>query len=200
MISLTLPMEQKKGKVFIFSAPSGAGKTTIVKRVLAIHSDFEFSVSATTRSPRPHEQDGIDYYFLKEEEFVERIDQEAFLEWEEVYKGRFYGSLKHDVERIRQKGHHVAFDVDVKGGINIKKFYRDDAISIFIQPPNLPTLKKRLEFRGTESKEEIDRRYKKAAKEMEFAKAFDYIIVNDDLEVAVGEVLALIQTHLTKVS
>lgn len=193
-------MEQTKGKVFIFSAPSGAGKTTIVKHVLDRYTNFEFSVSATTRPPRPNEQEGVHYYFLNTNDFVQRIEQHEFLEWEEVYPGQFYGSLKSDVERIRKKRHHVAFDVDVKGGIKIKKFYGEEAVSIFIKPPDLETLRRRLKDRGTETYEEIEKRYAKAVFELEHADEFDYIILNDNLETALAEVFQLIHQHLTKVT
>lgn len=191
-------MDFAKGKVFIFSAPSGAGKTTIVQHILDQYPEFEFSVSATTRKARDHEQHGVHYYFLDEAGFKQKIEEGDFLEWQEVYPGRFYGSLKSDVERIRRKGHHVAFDVDVKGGMNIKGCYGNEAVSFFIQPPDLKTLKKRLLKRATESPAEIAMRLRKATLEMSFARQFDHIILNDDLDAALRKVRQIIDLHLQK--
>jgi guanylate kinase len=173
-----------KGKLVIFSAPSGAGKTTIVKHLLKQGFDFEFSISATTRPKRVGETDGKDYYFLSVEDFERRIENSEFLEWEEVYAGSYYGTLKSEVERIRDNGKHVLFDVDVVGGINIKRYYGDDALAVFIQPPSVDELKKRLISRSTDSSEVIQNRVDKAFHELSFATEFDVIIVNDDLETA----------------
>lgn len=174
----------KKGKLLIFSAPSGSGKTTIVKHLLSQNLDLEFSISATSRQARYNEKNGVDYYFLSPEEFASKIKNEDFLEWEEVYKGTCYGTLKSEVERIRNNGKNVIFDVDVVGGVNIKKFYGDEALSIFVQAPSIEELKKRLIKRNTDSQEIIQKRIEKAEFEMTFATKFDYILVNDDLELA----------------
>ncbi len=176
-----------KGKLIIFSAPSGAGKTTIVKHLLSKNFGLEFSVSATSRPLRGNEVDGKDYYFLTEEEFRKRIENEEFLEWEEVYPGRFYGTLKSEVERIRDKGNHVVFDVDVVGGCNIKNYYGDEALSVFIQPPSINELKNRLITRSTDSEEVIATRVSKAEFEMTFANRFDVVLVNDKLDIALKE-------------
>lgn len=176
-----------KGKLIIFSAPSGAGKTTIVKHLLQKDFGLEFSVSATSRQPRSGEIDGKDYYFLSVSVFREKIKNDEFLEWEEVYNGIFYGTLKSEVERIRNAGKHVIFDVDVVGGLNIKKFYGEEALAVFVQPPSVEELRKRLQNRSTESEEKIRMRVAKAEKELEFAGKFDVIIVNDDLPKALKE-------------
>jgi len=176
-----------KGKLIIFSAPSGSGKTTIVKHLLSKNFGLEFSVSATSRPPRGTEIDGKDYYFLSEEEFRKRIENEEFLEWEEVYPGKFYGTLKSEVERIRNKGNHVVFDVDVVGGCNIKTYYGNDALSVFIQPPSINELRNRLVSRSTDSEEVIETRVQKAEFEMTFANRFDVILINDNLETALNE-------------
>lgn len=173
-----------KGKLIIFSAPSGAGKTTIVKHLLQLGFDLEFSVSATSRQPRAGEVNGKDYYFLSESEFRKKIENDEFLEWEEVYSGIFYGTLKSEVERIRHAGKNVIFDVDVVGGLNIKKFYGSEALAVFVQPPSVEELKNRLRNRSTESEEKIEMRVAKAEHEMEFAGRFDVIIVNNELSEA----------------
>ena len=173
-----------KGKLLIFSAPSGAGKTTIVKHLLQKDFDLNFSVSATSREPRTGETYGKDYFFLSEKDFREKIENEEFLEWEEVYKGIFYGTLKSEVERIRNSGRNVIFDVDVIGGLNIKKHYGDEALAVFVQPPSVEELKKRLRNRSTESEEKINMRIAKAEKELSYASGFDVIIINDNLESA----------------
>lgn len=175
---------QKKGKLIIFSAPSGAGKTTIVKHLLQQDFNLEFSVSATSRNPRPNEIHAKDYYFLSAKEFQQKVDNNEFLEWEEVYKGTCYGTLKNDVERIRKLGKNVIFDVDVVGGLNIKKYYGDAAIAVFVQPPSVEELRNRLKFRSTETEEKIQMRIAKAEHELSFAGQFDVIIVNDDLQKA----------------
>jgi guanylate kinase len=173
-----------KGKLVIFSAPSGAGKTTIVKHLLQQDLNLEFSVSATSREPRPGENNGKDYYFLSTEEFRKKINNGEFLEWEEVYKGIFYGTLKSEVERIRNAGKHVIFDVDVVGGLNIKKFYGNEALAVFVQPPSVEELKNRLQNRSTESEEKIKMRIAKAEQELAYASQFDIIIINDNLKFA----------------
>lgn len=174
----------KKGKLIIFSAPSGAGKSTIVQALLQKGYNLEFSISATSRLPRGNEKDGIEYYFLSPEEFKAKIKEEAFLEWEEVYENTFYGTLKSEVERICSKGSNIVFDVDVVGGINIKKMYGNQALSLFIQPPSVEELRNRLQNRGTDSAEKIAMRIAKAEKELAYAKEFDRVIVNDNLEQA----------------
>lgn len=175
------------GKLIIFSAPSGAGKTTIVHHLLKQNLNLEFSVSATSRGKRHTETDGKDYYFLTPEEFRKKIENDEFLEWEEVYPGTFYGSLKSEVERIRANGKHVIFDVDVVGGSNIKKFYGDQALAIFVQPPSVEELRNRLISRSTDAPEVIEKRVAKAEFELTFANQFDVIIVNDQLEKACKE-------------
>ncbi len=172
----------KKGKLIIFSAPSGAGKTTVVKHLLQQNFGLEFSISATSRAPRHTEKNSKDYYFLSSDEFMQKVDNNEFLEWEEVYKGTCYGTLKEEVERIRNKGNHVIFDVDVVGGINIKKYYSDDALAIFIQPPSIEELRKRLEGRSTDSAEVIDKRVQKAEYELTFAPQFDTILLSEELQ------------------
>lgn len=188
-------MELTKGKVFIFSAPSGSGKTTIVRHVLDRYPNFEFSISATTRPARSHERHGVHYYFLNVEDFINQREAGAFLEWEEVYPGKYYGSLKSEVERIRAKGHHVAFDVDVKGGLNIKRYYGEQAVCLFIQAPSIAELRKRLHGRATEGEAEIELRCQKAKEELKYAPQFDHVIVNDELEAALEKVFAIIERH-----
>lgn len=174
-------------KVLIFSAPSGSGKSTIVHHLMERRSDLEFSVSATSRAPRGEEKDGVDYYFISEDEFRRRIAQGDFVEHEEVYPGRFYGTLKREVERIWAKGNAIIFDVDVKGGINLKKYFKDDALSVFIQAPSIEELERRLVARATDSPEAIRERVAKAVEEMEYSGEFDRILINDDLQTAFNE-------------
>lgn len=174
-------------KVLIFSAPSGSGKSTIVHHLMERRSDLEFSVSATSRVPRGEEKDGVDYYFISEDEFRKRIAQGDFVEHEEVYPGRFYGTLKKEVERIWAKGNAIIFDVDVKGGINLKKYFKDDALSVFIQAPSIEELERRLVARATDSPEAIRERVAKAVEEMEYSGEFDRILINDDLQTAFNE-------------
>ena len=183
-----------KGKLVIFSAPSGAGKTTIVKHLLSVNDDLEFSISATSRAPRITETNGVDYYFLSEKEFRNKINNNEFLEWEEVYPGIYYGTLKSEVERIRDKGKHVVFDVDVAGGTNIKKFYGEEALAVFIQPPSIEELQLRLIRRSTDAPEIIRKRVEKAAYEMTFSPNFDVILVNNDLQQALSEAEKIIKT------
>jgi len=173
-----------KGKSIIFSAPSGAGKTTIVHHLLAQDLGLEFSISACSRKPRSHEVDGKDYYFLEVEAFKQKIAEEAFVEWEEVYENNFYGTLKSEMQRIWRNGKTVIFDVDVVGGLNLKKEFGEDALAIFVQPPSYEELEKRLRGRSTESEDKIRQRMEKAAKELAFAEEFDFILINDDLKVA----------------
>ncbi len=185
-----------KGKLVIFSAPSGSGKTTLVRYLMQQGLDLAFSISCTSRQPRGSEQHGVDYYFLSPDEFRQRIDNEEFLEYEEVYTDKFYGTLKSEVERLSDEGHTVVFDVDVKGGVNIKKFYGPRALSIFIQPPSIEELSRRLHGRGTDTEEVIQQRLAKAAYELTFAPQFDRVIVNDDLEVAKAETLKVVTDFL----
>ena len=183
-----------KGKLFIFSAPSGSGKSTIVQWLMQEHPELRlyFSISCTSRAPRGTEQNGVEYFFLTPEEFREKIANNEFLEYEEVYQDRFYGTLKAQVERQLEAGQNVVFDVDVKGGINIKRFYGERALSIFIQPPSVEELRRRLVGRGTDTPEAIENRLAKAEYELTFAPQFDHIVVNDDLEQAKQEVLQLV--------
>lgn len=182
-----------KAKLIIFSAPSGSGKTSMVKEILKSDIPFGFSVSATSRQPRQGEEHGKDYYFFSVDEFKSRVDNNEFLEWEEVYQNQYYGTLKSDVERLRNQGKNVLFDVDVIGGLNIKKYYGNDALSIFVQAPSAVELKNRLKGRGTENDESLQKRLDKAEYEMTFASQFDAIIVNDNLKTAVRECLDLIR-------
>lgn len=192
-------MDSKKGgKCVIFSAPSGAGKTTIVHRLLAMDLGLEFSVSACSRGPRPNEVDGKDYHFLGIEGFKQKIKEGAFVEWEEVYRDNFYGTLRSEIERIWSEGKAVIFDVDVVGGLNLKKQFQDNALAIFVQPPSYEELEKRLRFRSTETEEKINQRMEKANKELSFAKEFDYILINDDLEKAVEKAKELVVEFLRK--
>ncbi|MBR6279966.1 MAG: guanylate kinase [Bacteroidales bacterium] len=183
-------------KVVIFSAPSGSGKTTVVRHILDLHPEMEFSVSATSRPPRGQEQDGVDYYFLSPRAFKARIRADKFVEYEEVYEGRFYGTLKSEVERIWAKGHVIIFDVDVKGGISLKQYFGDKALSVFIQAPDVAELRRRLVARGTDSPEAIDERVAKAAEEMTYAPRFDYILINDDLQTAFREIEGVVDRFL----
>jgi len=186
------------GRLLIVSAPSGSGKSTIVHYLMEEHPEFRlaFSVSATSRPPRGEEQDGVDYYFLSPEEFKRHIVDGDFLEYEEVYEDRLYGTLKSQVEEKLAAGKNVVFDVDVKGGINIKRYYGDDALSIFIQPPSIDVLRERLIRRGTDEMKQIEERLSKASYEMSFAPQFDRILVNDDLETAKQEAVALLNEFL----
>ena len=187
-----------QGKLIIFSAPSGAGKTTIVRHLLEQDLNLEFSISATSREMRHTETDGKDYYFLTPEEFRSKIDNKDFLEWEEVYRGTFYGTLKSEVERIRSNGKNVIFDVDVVGGCNIKKYYGDEALAVFVQPPSVEELRKRLIARSTDAPEVIEKRVAKAAYELTFAGQFDCIIVNENLAKAFEEAEDSIRIFINK--
>lgn len=175
-------------KVIIFSAPSGAGKSTIVNHILGLHPEMEFSVSATSRAPRGKEQNGREYWFFTADEFRKMIAEDKFVEYEEVYPGSFYGTLKSEVEKIWSRGHVIVFDIDVKGGVNVKRIFGDKALSVLIQAPSVEVLRERLTGRGTDSPEAIEKRLAKAESEMEFADGkFDYVLVNDDLQTAFAE-------------
>ncbi len=176
-----------KGKLVIFSAPSGSGKTTIVQKLLEKNLNLEFSISACSRPKRTYEVNGKDYYFYSIEEFRRRIEQGEFVEWEEVYHDHFYGTLKSEIERIRNQGKNVIFDLDVKGGVNLKKTYKDEALALFIMPPSVDELEKRLINRSSEEPEKIKLRIEKAEAELKYANQFDKIIYNDSLEKAIKE-------------
>jgi guanylate kinase len=185
-----------KGKFIIVSAPSGAGKTSIVSRLMQAGLDLEFSVSAASRSPRPNEKNGRDYFFISTEEFRNKIENDELLEWQEVYKDQFYGTLKPEVDRIWKAGHHVLFDVDVQGGINLKKMFPDISLALFIMPPSLDELEKRLRLRSTENEESLRKRLEKAGYEMTFSGKFDKTIVNDNLENAVKQAIQAVSQFL----
>ena len=186
------------GKLIIFSAPSGSGKSTIINYLLQQSLRLRFSISATSRAPRGTEQNGVEYYFLTPAEFKARIAKGDFLEYEEVYTDKFYGTLKSEVERILNEGDNVIFDVDVVGGCNIKRFYGDKALSVFIQPPSIEELRKRLVGRGTDTPEVIESRIAKAEYELGFADKFDTVVINDDLGTAKAQALQVIQDFLAK--
>jgi len=177
---------RKKGKLVIFSAPSGSGKTTIVQRLLKNDLNLEFSISACSRPKRKGEEHGRDYYFLSQEEFLQKIKEGEFVEWEEVYKDHFYGTLRSEVERIRNQGKNVIFDIDVQGGLNLKKNFGGEALAIFVMPPSLEELEKRLKHRSTDDPEKINLRILKAESELKYAELFDRILYNTDLEQAVS--------------
>ncbi len=184
-------------KVIIFSAPSGAGKSTIVNHILSLHPELEFSISATSRAPRGKEQDGVEYYFFTADEFRSMIARDMFVEHEEVYPGAFYGTLRSEVERIWAKGHTIVFDIDVQGGVNLKRIFGEQAFSILIQAPSVEVLRERLVGRGTDTAEAIERRVAKAASEMEFAAGkFDHVLVNDDLKTAFDEAERIVTDFL----
>lgn len=181
--------------ILIFCAPSGSGKSTFVKHLLNNFNNFELSISATSRKPRGTEKDGVEYYFLSAEEFKELIRENKFVEYEEVYKDHFYGTLKSEIERIQAKGNHVVFDVDVKGGLNLKRLFDKDAVAIFIEPPSIEELRKRLVGRGTDSEQMITQRLAKASIEMEDAIHFDHIITNDKLNIALQNLENLLKQY-----
>ena len=189
-----------KGKLIIFSAPSGSGKSTIVQYLMKEHPELNlaFSVSCTSRAPRGTEKNGVEYFFLTPEEFKAKIANDEFLEYEEVYEDRFYGTLKSQVVNQTEKGENVVFDVDVKGGCNIKNFYGDKALSVFIQPPSIEELRRRLVGRATDAPEVIEQRLAKAGYELTFAPKFDHVVVNDDLKKAEQETLKLVEEFLAK--
>lgn len=194
--SSSLAMTYMNGKLIIFSAPSGAGKTTIVQHLLKVFPDLEFSISACSREIRKGETYGVDYYYLTVEEFKEKIANDEFIEWEEVYKDNFYGTLKSEVERIWKKGNHIIFDMDVVGGLNLKKQFGDQALAIFVMPPSIEHLENRLKNRETETPESIARRIGKAEQELKTAGQFDRVIHNDDLEKALEEAETIVGDFL----
>jgi guanylate kinase len=189
-------MPMKQGKCIIFSAPSGAGKTTIVHSLLDAGIGLEFSISACSRDPRPDEKDEKDYYFVGIEGFQQKIKEGAFIEWEEVYTHNFYGTLKSEIERIWSHGKTVIFDVDVIGGLNLKQFFGDQALAIFVQPPSYDELEKRLRLRSTESEDKIVQRMAKAHEELSFAEKFDAILVNDDLTKAISTAREMVEKFI----
>ena len=188
----------QQGKLIIFSAPSGSGKTTIVKRLLSTFPQFEFSISATSRQPRGEERDGVDYFFLTQEEFKQKVAEDAFVEWEEVYNGTCYGTLRSEMERIWAKGNVIIFDVDVLGGINLKRIFGQRACSIFIKAPSVEALRERLIGRGTDSMETIEKRVAKAEFELSKAAEFDFTVVNDSLDEAVARTEDIIKKFLSE--
>jgi guanylate kinase len=185
-----------KGKLFIFSAPSGAGKSTIVQHLMKLGLGLEFSISATSRAPREGEQDGREYHFVSPEKFREMIGKDAFIEWEEVYPDQYYGTLYSEVEKIWEQGKHAIFDIDVVGGLNLKKKYGDRACSIFIQAPSAEVLEQRLRSRGTDDEASLQKRLGKARFEMDFASQFDHIIINDSLDIALAEAEKIVNEFL----
>ncbi len=186
------------GKLIIFSAPSGSGKTTLVRYLLGQNLDLEFSISATSRKPRGNEKNGVDYYFLEEQEFRKKVDAEEFLEWEEVYKGALYGTLKSEVERIWAEGKNVIFDMDVIGGLNLKSIYKEKALSVFVKPPSMEHLEDRLRSRKTDSEEKIKERLAKADREFQYAREFDCILINNELSIAKKEAKNLVEIFTGK--
>lgn len=188
----------QEGKLIIFSAPSGAGKTTIVQHLLTKFPELEFSVSATTREPRGSEQNDKAYHFITKEEFLHLIAKKQFVEFEEVYSGTFYGTLRTEIERIWKKGKTVIFDIDVEGGLHLKRKYDGNALAIFVQPPSLEVLKERLIGRGTDSEDKLKERFAKAAKELNYAPKFDIILKNHDLQTACNEAEILVKHFIAK--
>ena len=187
-----------QGKLIIFSAPSGSGKSTIINKLMSDYGlQGRFSISATSRKPRGSEQDGVEYYFLTEEDFRRRIGEGDFLEYEEVYPGCFYGTLRSEVDRTLARGENVILDIDVQGGLNVKKIYGDRALTLFIQPPSIERLRERLERRGTDAPEVIERRLAKAETELSFAPKYDAVVVNDDLEEACRDAARVIEDFLS---
>jgi guanylate kinase len=187
------------GKVIIFSAPSGAGKTTIVKHLLTLKElHLEFSISACTRPKRDGEVHGRDYYFMTVDDFTTKIDENMFLEWEEVYKGFYYGTLKSEVDRILKNGNNLLFDVDVEGGVNLKQYFGDQALSVFVMPPSIEVLQKRLELRGLDSPDKIQKRINKAGYEMKFVSKFDKTIINDELTKALKEAETMVKEFINQ--
>lgn len=184
------------GKLIIFSAPSGSGKTTIVHHLLETDLGLAFSISATSRKPRSNENEGVDYYFLDPETFRYKIENGSFLEWEEVYENQYYGTLRTEVERLWKEGKHVLFDIDVVGGLNLKKIYGHKALAIFVQPPSLKIMEKRLRKRGSDSEDQIMRRIAKAKEELAFSSKFDFILINDSLEKTLKEAEELVREFI----
>lgn len=189
-----------EGKIIVVSAPSGTGKSTIINAILEKNEiDVRFSVSATNRDPRPGEIDGVNYSFLSTEQFLDLIEKGEFVEWEEVYKGRYYGTLKSEIDKAISQGHNVVLDIDVKGAVNVKKMYGDSAVSIFIMPPSIDALRQRLLNRGTEDTDSLVQRLEKAEMEIGYAEKFDAVIVNDDLPQAIIDTEALINNFINKI-
>ncbi|MFN1835869.1 guanylate kinase [Balneola sp. MJW-20] len=186
----------KKGKVIILVAPSGSGKSTMAKRLFKDFDNIKFSVSATTRPPREGEIHGKDYFFLSDDEFSKRIEEKDFLEWEEFYGGKRYGTLRSEVDKILNSGYFILLDVEVKGAVNVKEIYGDECLSIFIKPPSLQTLKERLIARGTEDKETLRLRLERAEEELTYADRFDRIVINDDLDTAYSEINKLVSDFM----
>ncbi len=186
----------KNGKIIIFSAPSGSGKSTLIGHLLKRFPQLEFSISATSRAPRGSEVNGKEYYFLTNEEFKNKVAAGEFVEWEEVYAGTCYGTLRSELKRIWDKGHVIVFDVDVKGGVNLKKIFGDDALSIFIMPPSVEELRRRLEKRGTDTPETIAKRVAKAEEEITYAPLFDKIVINDSLETAIADAIRITESFI----
>ncbi|TNE71935.1 guanylate kinase [bacterium] len=189
-------MSHRRGKVIIIVAPSGAGKSTLVKRLMDELSILRFSVSATTRQPRPGEIHGKEYYFLTLTDFNKKIEEGDFLEWEEFYGGKRYGTLRSDVENQLDKGYFCVLDIEVKGALNVKTIFKEDAVSIFIKPPSLEILRQRLENRGTESPESLKERLERAEMELQYESSFDFCVVNDDLETAYTQVKQILETFI----
>lgn len=190
-------VKREEGKCIIFSAPSGAGKTSIVKYLLDERNDLEFSISACNREQRPNEVHGKDYYFLTTEDFKQKIESDEFVEWEEVYKDQFYGTLKSEIERIWAEGKHVIFDVDVKGGMSLTKYFKESALAIFVKAPSVEVLEQRLRSRGTETEEKIQKRLDKASHEMDHAKYFDVELLNADLDEACAEAAMMVNKFIS---
>jgi guanylate kinase len=186
-----------QGKLIIFSAPSGSGKTTIVRHLLERYPQLAFSISATSREPRKNEKDGVDYYFLTVDDFRKKIEEHRFLEWEEVYAGQYYGTLRSEAERLRNEGRHVVFDIDVVGGVRLKQEFGGDAMAIFVQAPSLEIMEKRLRERGTDSEEQLQKRLGKAREELSYANRFDHVLVNDRLEETLLEAEQLINSFIS---
>lgn len=186
------------GKLLIFAAPSGAGKTTIVRHLLGRFPQLAFSVSATTRNQRPHEQDGRDYYFMDTDTFRQKMAQGEFVEWEEVYEGQYYGTLRAEIERLWSEGRHVLFDVDVKGALRLKAAYPDQALAVFVKPPGPETIRQRLIARGTETPETLAKRMARVAEELSYELRFDQVLINDDLSRALAEAETLVANQLAK--
>ena len=186
-----------QGKLIIFSAPSGSGKSTIIRHLMDSGLNLQFFISATSRPPRGTEQDGVEYFFLSPEEFRQKIENDEFIEYEEVYEDRFYGTLKSQVEKQLSEGQNVVFDVDVHGGMNIKAYYGEQALSVFIQPPSIEALRQRLENRGTETPEVIQKRIERAEYELTYADKFDTVVINDDLDTAKAEALQKVKEFLS---
>lgn len=190
-------MVKSSGKLIIFSAPSGAGKTTIVRSLLSEGLNLRFSVSATTRPRRAGEKHGREYYFLPKKLFMQQIENGDFIEYEEVYEGHLYGTLKHEVDHLLESGSNVVFDIDVMGGMNIKKIYQDMALAVFVMPPDMETLKQRLMKRGTENETSLAKRLEKAEWELKFAAMFDRVVINDDLNTAIAEVKSIVKSFIS---